>query len=51
MLVVQMHYKPHSAEKLQGKKEWDSAKGKARESLQEPFLPTPAVRNHRAGCE
>ena len=36
MLIVQMHYKPHSAEKLQGKKEWDSAKGQGK-ACRSPF--------------
>ena len=48
MLIVQMHYKPHSAEKSQEKKEWESAKGK--EKFTGALSAYTAVRNHCAGC-
>lgn len=48
MLIVQMHYKPHSAEKSQEKKEWESAEGK--EKFTGALSAYTAVRNHCAGC-
>ena len=43
-----MHYKPHTAEKSQEKKEWESAKGK--EKFTGALSAYTAGRTHSAGC-